>query len=164
MADAKRDANSIPVLIAVSSADGVTPVMVYADPTTHRLLVTSTGSNPNMAFAIFDSSTSCSVGDGIIGLAVPATYNGLSLSATGCAVHTKGITGTMTIQIRRRRDGSNADMLSAKLTIGDAWSSTTATIDTSNDDVATGDLIYVDVDTVHSGTAALGLAVTLSFA
>ncbi len=39
MSDAKRDANYITTLIAVSNADGSTPVTLYADPTTHRLLV-----------------------------------------------------------------------------------------------------------------------------
>lgn len=39
MADAKRDSNYIPTLIGVSNADGVTPVVLWADPTTHRLLV-----------------------------------------------------------------------------------------------------------------------------
>lgn len=39
MADAKRDANYITTLIAVSNVDGTTPVTLYADPTTHRLLV-----------------------------------------------------------------------------------------------------------------------------
>ena len=42
MGDAKRDANYVPTLIAVSNADGSTPVTLYADPTTHRLLVSST--------------------------------------------------------------------------------------------------------------------------
>lgn len=44
MADAKRDQNFVPTLIAVSSADGATPVIVYADPTTHRLLVDASSS------------------------------------------------------------------------------------------------------------------------
>lgn len=39
MGDAKRDANYITTLLAVSNADGTTPVTLYADPTTHRLLV-----------------------------------------------------------------------------------------------------------------------------
>ena len=41
MADAKRDNNQVTTLLAVSSVDGVTPVVLYADPTTHRLLVSS---------------------------------------------------------------------------------------------------------------------------
>lgn len=39
MGNAKRDDNYVPTLIAVSNADGTTPVTLYADPTTHRLLV-----------------------------------------------------------------------------------------------------------------------------
>ncbi len=39
MADAYRDANSVPTLIASSSVDGSTPIRVWADPVTHRLLV-----------------------------------------------------------------------------------------------------------------------------
>ena len=39
MADAKRDANRIPVLIGASDLDGETPVMVYVDPSTHELYV-----------------------------------------------------------------------------------------------------------------------------
>ena len=48
MADAKRDSNSVSTLLGVSSADGVTPVLLYADPTTHRLLTDATAgmSNP----------------------------------------------------------------------------------------------------------------------
>lgn len=41
MGEAKRDGNYITTLIAVSNVDGVTPVTLYADPTTHRLLVSS---------------------------------------------------------------------------------------------------------------------------
>lgn len=44
MANAYRDDNSVPTLIASSNADGKTPVRVYADPVTHRLLVDSGGS------------------------------------------------------------------------------------------------------------------------
>ena len=39
MAEAPRDNNSVPTLLAVSSSDGTTPVVLWADPTTHRLLV-----------------------------------------------------------------------------------------------------------------------------
>lgn len=39
MAEAQRDGNFVTTLLAVSSVDGVTPVAVYANPVTHRLLV-----------------------------------------------------------------------------------------------------------------------------
>lgn len=43
MANAYRDANFVPTLIASSNADGQTPIRLYADPNTHRLLVDSGG-------------------------------------------------------------------------------------------------------------------------
>ena len=43
MPNAPRDKNFVPALLATSSVDGITPVVVYADPTTHRLLVDSAG-------------------------------------------------------------------------------------------------------------------------
>lgn len=39
MTDAQRDTNVVTTLLAVSSDDGKTPITLYADPVTHRLLV-----------------------------------------------------------------------------------------------------------------------------
>jgi len=41
MAQAKRDDNYVPTLLGVSNSDQTTPVVLWADPTTHRLLVDS---------------------------------------------------------------------------------------------------------------------------
>lgn len=43
MSQASRDQNFVPTLLGVSNADGTTPTTVYADPTTHRLLVDVAG-------------------------------------------------------------------------------------------------------------------------
>ncbi len=43
MANAYRDDNFVPTLIAVSNADNQTPVRLWADPVTHRLLVDTSG-------------------------------------------------------------------------------------------------------------------------
>lgn len=43
---APRDANRVPALLGTSNVDGSTPVVIYADPSTHRLLVTGTGTGP----------------------------------------------------------------------------------------------------------------------
>lgn len=43
MSTASRDDNFVTTLLAVSSVDGVTPVTLYANPTTHRLLVDLAG-------------------------------------------------------------------------------------------------------------------------
>ena len=48
MGEAKRDANQVPTLLGVSNADGTTPVTIYVDPTTHRMLVSgATTANHN---------------------------------------------------------------------------------------------------------------------
>jgi len=44
MSEAKRDNNQVTTMIGVSSADGVTPVVIWVDPVTHRLLVDLSGS------------------------------------------------------------------------------------------------------------------------
>ncbi len=63
MANAYKDENGVSTLIASSSVDGKTPVRVYADPDTHRLLVDATagvvgpGSSTDNAVARFDGTT-----------------------------------------------------------------------------------------------------------
>ena len=89
--------------------------------------------------------------------------NGFNLIDVVASVHTKGVTGTTDVQVRRRRAGSDVDMLTVKVTIGDEYFATDETVNTSNDDINTGDQIYVDVDAVHSGTAPKGLSVVLTF-
>ena len=65
--------------------------------------------------------------------------------------------------VRRRRAGADVDMLSTKVTIGDEYFASDGVINASNNDVNTGDQIYVDRDSIHSGTAPLGLSITLMF-
>lgn len=63
MANASRDENFVPTLLGASSADGVTPVKVYANPSTHRLLtdagagVTGPISSTDNAVVRFDGTT-----------------------------------------------------------------------------------------------------------
>jgi hypothetical protein len=90
----------------------------------------------------------------------------MNLTAVHAEVITAGTTGTQDIQIHNLTDA--ADMLSTKITIdtGETGSDTAATpavIDTGADDVVTNDLLRVDVDAIHSGTAAKGLLVTMEF-
>ena len=46
-----RDANRVPFLVAASTADGVTPVVLEADPTTHQLQVSSSGGGGGTQYA-----------------------------------------------------------------------------------------------------------------
>ena len=106
-------------------------------------------------------------GDGQAWFVVPACLNGMNLVGVVATVATAGTTGTADFQLRRVRSGSAVDMLSTKITIDSTETSTTtaataAVINTSNDDVATGDIIYLDVDAVQT-TKAKGGAVGLEF-
>jgi hypothetical protein len=39
MSEAKRDENHIPTIIGASDADGVTPTLLYANPTNHGVVI-----------------------------------------------------------------------------------------------------------------------------
>jgi hypothetical protein len=120
------------------------------------------GGAKELGLVAFESDENVTVGDGTQGIPVPASLNGMNIIAVLAIVHTKGVTGTTDVQVRRRRAGSNVDVLSTKVTIGDEWQAADGVINASNDDLATGDLLFVDVDAIHSGTAPVGLSVAIT--
>ena len=72
-------------------------------------------------------------------------------------------TGSTDVQVRRRRNGANVDMLSTPITISvGEYFAEYGVIDPSNKNVNTGDQIFIDVDSVTS-TKPNGLSVTLTF-
>tara|TARA_Y100000593_G_scaffold25220_1_gene50390 strand:- start:595 stop:1932 length:1338 start_codon:yes stop_codon:yes gene_type:complete len=122
---------------------------------------------------VVDFDTALTTGDGKAYLRIPTDLNGMDLVQVGAQVgSTQASYGTPTVQLTRLRAAtaggarSAADMLSTEITIdANEWdsidASTSAVIDTSNDDVETGDLIRVDVDSAGTGTK--GLFVSLGF-
>ena len=84
MAQAPRDDNQVTALLGTSNADGTTPVVLWSDPTTHRLLVDASlsldaqfvddaaftpGTSSVLAFgATFDDTSPDSVNEGDIGI------------------------------------------------------------------------------------------------
>lgn len=126
------------------------------------------GSNLGIRYVqavVFDFTTDTATGDGKFYLHIPAALNGMNLVEVHAEVITAGTTGTTDIQIHNVTDA--VDMLSTLLTIdsaetGSDTAATAAVINAANDDVATNDLLRIDVDAV-STTAAKGLIVTLGF-
>jgi hypothetical protein len=113
----------------------------------------------------FDFTTDNATGDGKGYFHIPTGYGGMNLVEVHAQVITAGTTGTEDIQIANVTQA--ADMLTTKITIdstetGSHTAATPAVIDTNNDDVATNDLIRIDVDAVQT-TKAKGLIVTLGF-
>jgi len=109
----------------------------------------------------FESDEAVTTGDGTIGFCVPSSMNGMNIVDATAANDDKGVTGATNVQVRRRRDGSDADVLDTLITLGDEWSVSDGVVDTANDDLATGDILYVDVDAIHSGTAPNGLSTVI---
>ena len=111
------------------------------------------------------------IGDGKAVFPIDTTLNGMNLVAVKGYLSTVSSSGAPNVQIRRSRRSSatartTADMLSTALTIDasefeSADAATAAVINTSNDDVQTGDMIFIDID--GAGTGAKGLQVLLTF-
>ena len=115
--------------------------------------------------ACFYPTASVDTGTGKAYLHIPAELNGYNLVEVHAMVITAGTTGTTDIQLHNINDA--VDMLSTKITIdsGETGSDTAATpavINTAADDVATNDVIRVDVDAI-STTSPKGLIVTMGF-
>lgn len=114
---------------------------------------------------VFADDTDVTTGDGAAVLFLPGSVDGMNLVSAHANVDTAGTTGTTDIQIHNETD--SVDMLSTVITIdsGETKSRTAATppvINTSNDDVAAGDKLRIDVDATAT-TEALGLWVELEF-
>ena len=94
-AEAKRDGNFVPTLLGVSSVDGTTPVVIYADPTTHRLYVDLASGSGTV------TSVSVVTANGISGSVATATTTPaitLTLGAiTPSAVTVSGLTASQIV-------------------------------------------------------------------
>jgi hypothetical protein len=97
-------------------------------------------------------------------LVIPSDLNGFELTHAHAAVYTVSSSGAVNVMVRNVVQA--VDMLSTAITIdaNERTSYTAATppvIHSTNDDVATGDVIVVDVD--GAGTGTEGLVVILHF-
>src|SRR5690606_25000268 len=98
----------------------------------------------------------------------------MNLVSVAAQVITAGTTNTLNVDLARCAavasgnvcSGTVDDMLTTNLIVDsgedDSSTATAAAINTSNDDVSTGQVIRVDVDAVHS-TPSQGLIIPLEF-
>jgi len=111
---------------------------------------------------LFAFSADVQTGTYLGGIAIDEYINGWNLiDARACAGQVNGSPGTTDIQIVRKRGSGYSDMLSTVITLGSEWSGNDGVIDTSYDDLQTGDVIYFDIDAVAS--YAKGLSMVLRF-
>lgn len=112
-----------------------------------------------------DGTAFPSVADGVIRFTVPAELTGMNLVSIGAHVYTASDGGTA-INISLYNETDACDMLSTQLTIDNSTTDsstagTPAVIDATHDDVATADVLRVDVN--QCGTNAKGFELRMGF-
>lgn len=118
-----------------------------------------------VAWTVKDSDIVTAVADGKQAFIVPALMNGMNLTdCTAAVADLNGATsGDTTVVIRRVRGATAVDMTSTGVTVAYTdYSASDEVVDTANDDIATGDHIYVDVNAVTTAVQK-GLSVTCTF-
>jgi hypothetical protein len=118
-----------------------------------------------IGWSVINSDTVTAVADGKQAAVVPASMNGMDLIDLTCSVHdlNSAASGTTTVVLRRVRGNTAADMTSTGVTIGyNEYTASDETVDTSNDDLQTGDKLYIDINAVTSA-AQKGLSCTALF-
>jgi hypothetical protein len=115
----------------------------------------------SMVLIVVEKGTDVAVGDDQIQFPVPQALNGMNLVSANAIVNTAGETNATTVSVRNVTDSQ--EMLSSSISIasGDRVG-TPGTINEGYDDVATNDILRIDVKTV-STTAPKGLMVMLEF-
>lgn len=103
-------------------------------------------------------------GNGKAYMTIPVELNGMNLVSVGVHVYTASSSGTPTFQIHNLTD--TVDMLSTRITIDvaekdSATAATPPVINTSNDDVVTGNEIRLDCDVAGTGTK--GMEIRMGF-
>ena len=120
-----------------------------------------TGGTRAIVIEPFLSTQQVAAVDGIAYFSIPAILDGANLTRAQAIVLTAGTTGATTVDIYNKTD--SVDMLSTAISIASgATVGTPGTINTSNDDVATDDVIRIDVSSV-STTQPYGMIVCLEF-
>lgn len=124
---------------------------------------------------IFAPTTDNAIGDGKVYIPISAELDGYNIIAVEAWVVSTGTGGTLNVDLAlcaaaatgNACSGTVGDVLSTNLTVDESENKSTtaaaaAVIDTDQDDLDTGEHIRIDVDAVHSTTAAKGLTVTIT--
>ena len=119
-----------------------------------------------LTFIVFPPTSDTTTGDGKFYWHVPASLTGYVLKTVHAEVVTAGVGGLTNIMVMRWTGFAWQDMLSTALTIDTAETGSdtalnAAVINTTQDNVVIDGMIRIDVDAIHSTTAAKGLIVTL---
>lgn len=121
----------------------------------------------HVCWVIVKSDTVTAVAYGKDAFVVPTAMNGMNITDLTCSVSdlNSASGGSTDVVVRRVRGATAADMTSTACTITYTdYTASDETVDTSNDDIQTGDKIFVDVNAVTTGAVQKGLSCTATFA
>lgn len=115
----------------------------------------------SLSVQVYDGATDVATGDGKAYITIPEALNGMNLVRAQATVVTAGTTNATTVMVHNKTDAQ--DMLSGAISIASGGTvGTVGTINTTYDDVATNDVLRIDVDSV-STTPCKGLMCVLEF-
>lgn len=146
---------------AAASASDINTGTSTSKYNTPDALAGSFAGTKSVSIQVYDGATDVETGDGKAYITIPEALNGMNLIRAQATVVTAGTTNATTVMIHNKTDAN--DMLSGAISIASAGTvGTVGTINTSFDDVATNDVLRIDVDSV-STTKPKGLQVILEF-
>ena len=165
MAAARRDHKH--AMPSAATASDINTGTDTAKPLTADALAGSSIGSRIFYIKVIDVATALTTGESKTIITIPQELNGMNLVAAHAIVYTVA-TGNTLVSIGIRNVTDSVEMLSTNITLdaSEFTSYTAATvpvIDTSKDDVATGDMIAVDIDAIGSTTSGNGLDVILTF-
>jgi hypothetical protein len=154
-----------------TTAGQVSKPLLQADSTTSgyilnlRGIVVPAASITYYAVQLVDDSTAVTTGEGKAHITIPSDLNGLKIVSVLATVATAPTGTGLSFGIRK---GASTEVLSTNATIdttkvSSTSSATAPVINTSNNTVATDDVVHIDVDQADSSTADRGAAVRLGF-
>jgi len=154
--DVVNDDNEI---VAIETELGTDPA--GSDATVKARLNRIDAEKKGFVCIVVEPATDLEVADGQAFIQIPSELNTMLLSRATASVQTAGTTNATTIDIYNLTD--TVDMLSGAISIASGGTvATPGTIDTDYDDVATDDILRIDITTV-STTPPKGLVVVLEF-
>ena len=118
-----------------------------------------------IGWVLYNSSIATTVADGLQAAVIPVTMTGMNLVDLTCTVANlnSATSGNTTVVVRRLRGATAVDMTSTGVTVAyNGYTASDEVVNTSNDDIITGDALYLDVNTITS-PAHKGLSCTAVF-